>query len=678
MKRLLTSISILLFSCFFLWGCKGDKDIKEIEPTKVPIENNNTEDIENNTENNNEGITGVINETILYETNYFDEQKLVNENLQKEMDKGYTFDNALVIVNPYGNSPLTAVAIFTTETEMGGTITIKGKEKEDNITGKLESSTSHIVPIYGLYSGGTTEVEIVLDDGRNQVFEVVTDSVPASAEGIEIKMSDSSAYDYSNLTFISNATDECIYAVDSKGDIRWYYDNSGALGVKVLTNGHLIVPTKYTLKPLYYKSGIKEIDLLGKVYYEYAIPGGMHHDIVELSNGNLLIAADRPDFETVEDYIVEINKETGEVVWELDLTTLIDPAEGGSVNQTTEDWFHNNGLWYDEASDTILLSGRHIDAIVAVDKSDKKLKWILGDKEGWSEEYDKYFFTPKGDNFEWQYAQHQVTMLSNGDIMCFDNGAGRTKTSNLKAEVTGNDVYSRAVIYRIDEDNMTIEQVWQYGKELGGEYYSEWISGAISLNDDPNNIWITFGANLYNPEEDSYDYGPADMFMEGIMQTTKIVQVKGNKPVYNMKLNHLTYRSFRSSLYENINNFDIKAEGKYLGSLGTTKPLDINIELSNAQNTQSTINLDPTKLTLSTSYTIPSKEELEDSYFVLRKEDGTTMAYKTEQTLLEKENEVTVQVTGWISTTGLEGAAYDVYVSLGGTVYNTGYRVELK
>ena len=48
---------------------------------------------------------------------------------------------------------------------------------------------------------------------------------------------------------------------------------------------------------------------------------------------------------------------------------------------------------------------------------------------------------------------------------------------------------------------MTIEQIWQYGKEKGEEYYSEWISGAISLEDDPNNILMTFGSNLYNPEK---------------------------------------------------------------------------------------------------------------------------------------------------------------------------------
>jgi arylsulfate sulfotransferase len=592
------------------------------------------------------------------ETNYFDKQKQIDESIQAEVEKGYSFEEALIIVNPYGSSPLSAVAIFTTDTDMGGTITVKGKVGEDDIVGSFEASMNHIVPIYGLYSGDTTEVVITFDDGTSKTFEVVTDSVGVDTQGTKVEMYDKSAYDYSDLTFISDATNNHMYAVDSKGDVRFHYNNGGVLGVKALSNGHLIIPTSYTLKTQYYKSGIMEIDLLGKVYYEYAIPGGMHHDMLELSNGNLLVAADRPSFETVEDYVVEIEKETGEVVWELDMATLINTSEGGSLNRTEEDWFHNNGIWYDEETDTLLLSARHVDAIVAVDKSDKTLKWIIGDSSGWSEEYRQYFFTPTGENFEWQYAQHQVTMLSNEDIMCFDNGAGRTKTTNPEAEVTGDDVYSRAVVYRIDEENMTIEQVWEYGKE------------------DPNNIWITSGSNLYSEEKDSYDYGPSDMFTKGLEQSTIIGQVKENELVYEMKLGHLTYRTFRLSPYDDVDNYDVAVEGKYLGSLGFTETVDVSVDLKDSVQAENCIlTLDPTKLTFSSSYTVASTDDLKDSYLVLQKDDGTVMVYSTAQTHIE--NDVAVNVTGFISTTGLEGSTYDVYVVLSGNAYNTGYRMDL-
>ena len=32
--------------------------------------------------------------------------------------------------------------------------------------------------------------------------------------------------------------------------------------------------------------------------------------------------------------------------------------------------------------------------------------------------------------------------------------------------------YSRAVIYKIDQNKMTVQQIWEYGKERGFEWYS--------------------------------------------------------------------------------------------------------------------------------------------------------------------------------------------------------------
>lgn len=660
MKRVKGMILLMLLTMVFS-GCQKDNKV------------------ENNIENLVLELTQVPEKAdtkLLEAVSYFNAQAEIDQALMKEVEKGYQFDDPLVIVNPYKNSPLTAVVIFHTEKETGGTVTVKGRSEQDDITGSFSLAYDHVVPIYGLYAGDTTEVVLTLEDGTASTVEIKTDKIDFNTDGFEVNMTASSAYDYSKLTFVCDF-DANITALDSKGDLRWYFNNGGFLGVKALANGHLAVPSGYTLKTPYYKSGILEMDLLGKVYREYSIPGGMHHDIYELSNGNLLVASDHPDFSTVEDYIVELDRNTGEIVWELDLAELIDSSEGGSINRSDEDWFHNNGVWYDEASDTILLSGRHVDAIVAVDKSGKKLKWILGDPEGWSSEYQKYFFTPVGDNFEWQYAQHQVSMLSNGNIMCFDNGAGRTKITRQDQKVTGNSVYSRAVIYQLDDKNMTIKQVWEYGKELGGKFNSEWVSGAISLKDDPNNIWITSGSNLYNKEENNYDYGPSDMFLPDLIKATQIVQVKNNIPVYTMKLDFLTYRTLRLSPYSEVGAYDLKASGQYLGSFGVTSPADVTIDVVNAVPAENcTLSLDPVKLTLSADYTIPTEEELQDSYLVLQKPDAATLAYQMQQTTTVQEKNTNVDVSGYLSPVGLEGGTYHVFVVLGGVTYDTGYRVE--
>ena len=97
---------------------------------------------------------------------------------------------------------------------------------------------------------------------------------------------------------------------------------------------------------------------------------------------------------------------------------LMGTEEGQSASMDTDgseesDWFHNNGLAYDAGNDLLLLSARHKDAIVAVNMEDKSLAWILGDPTGWGEDYQSYFFNPEGEDFEWFYAQHNVSILDN-------------------------------------------------------------------------------------------------------------------------------------------------------------------------------------------------------------------------------------------------------------------------
>ncbi len=666
-KKIFKIFILVTIASMLLTACKSeDQETPEPTVTPSPI-----------VEEDEDDSLGLINTNLLELTNYFDNQLEIDEALLVEAENGYSFEEPLVIVNPYGTSPLTAVAIFTTDELTGGTVTVKGKAFEDNIAGSFPSDTRHIVPIYGLYPNDTTEVVLSLDDGSMTSVQVTTDAFELDDQGFEMRVHDTDIYNYSELIFVCG-TNGYFYAVDSKGDIRWGINQRGALGVQPLGNGHLIVPTEYVLEPQYFKSGIIEMDLLGKVYGEYAIPGGQHHDTYIMPDGNIMLAGCRPSFETVEDYIVEIHRQTGEVLWELDMAQLIDPSEGGSLYRSDRDWFHNNGVWYDEDTDTVLLSARHVDAIVGVNKTKKTLEWIIGDPEGWSEEYQEYFFTPIGPDFEWQYAQHQVTVLSNGDIMCLDNGGARTKVTKPDEAVRGKDVYSRTVVYRINTEDMTIEQIWQYGKDKGEEYYSEWISGAVSLEEDPSNILMTFGSNLYNPEKGDYDYGPGHMHQEGLIQSSKIDQVKDDQVVFKLVLDHLTYRSLRLSPYEEAGVYDINAKGEFKGNLGVTNTVEVDIDINNVDMVEdASFSLDPTKLTLTTSYHIESVEDMVDSYISLRKEDGTFYTYPINQIPAEEEGASLVNVTGWVATEGLQGAGYDIYLILNGTVYNTGYKIQL-
>nr|WP_295310265.1 aryl-sulfate sulfotransferase [uncultured Blautia sp.] len=622
--------------------------------------------------------------TALEVTDRFAQQTAVDEALLQEAQNGYSLEEALIVVNPYGTSPLSAVAVFSTEEACGGTVTVKGKSAENDVTGTFEAEKDHIVPIYGLYNNDTTEVVISLDDGTSAAFEVTTEDINVDYGTITAEMKNEASYDYTNLTFVCS-TMGSLYAVDAAGDIRFYTNMGGVLGVHQLENGHILMPASYVLKPSYYKEGMIEIDLMGKIYGEYMIPGGQHHDFVEMPNGNFLVASDSPDLSTVEDYVVEIDRQTGDVVWELDMKDLMGTEEGQSASMDTDgseesDWFHNNGLAYDAGNDLLLLSARHKDAIVAVNMEDKSLAWILGDPTGWGEDYQSYFFNPEGEDFEWFYAQHNVSILDNGDIALFDNGTAKVKRVDADNRVSGDDVYSRAVVYHIDTENMTVSQVTEYGKERGADWYADWISGVVSLDGTQDHLWITAGSHLHNDEENRSDYYPKDMFVPGLTKTTHIDQVDNGELSFELTIsgdtyNALTFRSFRMPLYTE-GKYDVAAVPEVYGSLGETSYEESDADVSSAEALPDGWNfvLDGSKISLTGSYqTEAAADDLAPGKLILVSGDSRR-AYNLTQSAAAGDNGTNVTVKGWTSVDGLEGQDWDIYLEVDGTLYNSGYK----
>ena len=622
--------------------------------------------------------------TALEVTDRFAQQTAVDEALLQEAQNGYSLEEALIVVNPYGTSPLSAVAVFSTEEACGGTVTVKGKSAENDVTGTFEAEKDHIVPIYGLYNNDTTEVVISLDDGTSAAFEVTTEDINVDYGTITAEMKNEASYDYTNLTFVCS-TMGSLYAVDAAGDIRFYTNMGGVLGVHQLENGHILMPASYVLKPSYYKEGMIEIDLMGKIYGEYMIPGGQHHDFVEMPNGNFLVASDSPDLSTVEDYVVEIDRQTGDVVWELDMKDLMGTEEGQSASMDTDgseesDWFHNNGLAYDAGNDLLLLSARHKDAIVAVNMEDKSLAWILGDPTGWGEDYQSYFFNPEGEDFEWFYAQHNVSILDNGDIALFDNGTAKVKRVDADNRVSGGDVYSRAVVYHIDTENMTVSQVTEYGKERGADWYADWISGVVSLDGTQDHLWITAGSHLHNDEENRSDYYPKDMFVPGLTKTTHIDQVDNGELSFELTIsgdtyNALTFRSFRMPLYTE-GKYDVAAVPEVYGSLGETSYEESDADVSSAEALPDGWNfvLDGSKISLTGSYqTEAAADDLAPGKLILVSGDSRR-AYNLTQSAAAGDDGTNVTVKGWTSVDGLEGQDWDIYLEVDGTLYNSGYK----
>lgn len=503
-----------------------------------------------------------------------DEQYAAEEKMLKEIKAGnFTLEAPYVKLNPYLIAPLTALVYFKTPDETTASVLVKGKEKAGDMSFAFPKAKEHYLPIYGLYAGHDNQVEITLGTGAKKTLSIKTDKAPDSVH-MPSMINTTAEYMDGNVMFVSPTSPGSTAAYDYKGDVRWYGTLNFAFDLKRAKNGRILIGTQRLLMPPYHTTGLFEMGMIGKIYKEFRVPGGYHHDQFEMEDGNLLILTQNPSRGTVEDMCALVDRNSGEILKSWDYQKCLPQDVGGSGSQDTHDWFHNNSVWYDKKTNTLTFSGRHQDAIINIDYDSGKLNWVIGDPEGWPEELvKKYFFKPVGDlgKFDWQYEQHAAVVLPGGDVMCFDNGHWRSKVKEKYLEAKDN--FSRGVRYRIDTDKMEIEQVWQYGKERGAEFFSTYICNVEYYGEGhylvhSGGTGFKNGVAMNRPATQAVTEGEDKITLNSIT-----VELKDDKVMYEMQIPANYYRAEKLPLYcgGDVLSF---GKGRLLGTLGVTEEFE--------------------------------------------------------------------------------------------------------
>ena len=174
-----------------------------------------------------------------------------------------------------------------------------------------------------------------------------------------------------------------------------------------------------------------------------------------------------PGQAVVGDKVVEFTPE-GKIVWEWDSFDHLDPNRIGYDALDAfwyirgfpdhGDWTHCNGVCHDPSDDSVVLSLRLQDCVIKIDRASGELRWILGDHAGWREDLAKKLLTPKGKDFRWPWHGHNPRITPEGTIVMFDNAIYMARPGS--EPVPYHKAFSRGVEYRVDEANMTVEQVW--------------------------------------------------------------------------------------------------------------------------------------------------------------------------------------------------------------------------
>lgn len=590
---------------------------------------------------------------------------------------GYTIDEPNVILNPYEISPLTALVMFETSDYVSPTVTVVGKSEKTTYIHTFKESKTHYLEILGLYPDYNNEVIISYGDVTKKIYiqtgKLPNDFVtPSSIYKDEDKLNN-------ELYFYTPSSRGYTCAYDINGDVRWYLTENFIWEINRLRNGNLLLSTDKLINNPYYMTGLYEMDMLGKIYFEYNIDGGYHHDYFEMPSGNILVLSNNFANGTVEDYIVELDLKDGSIVKKFDLTDILPMDEGESENFTTYDWFHNNSVWYDEKTNSITLSGRHIDAVINISYDTGKLNWIIGDSTNYSSEWQKYFFKPIGDNFEWQWSQHSAKITPEGYVFIFDNGNNKSKIKEDYVDASNS--YSRGVIYKIDTINMTIEQIWEYGKERGSDFYSPYISNVLYLEE---NHFVVHSGGIVKVNGIPYNY-PAGLSNEDVSLKSDTVELLNNEVIYELVLPTNNYRVRKMEMYSNSEYK--QGIGVRLGSISKTeesnkhtiivksKDIDNNYNKHNI-----TFDREVDRLVFSGTFLKDDKVKIILDKFlgkkeydvIIRKRPYTAMCVDI---FTKEEEKDGIKVTKYINNTGLKGK-YLIYVSVNGTIYKTNKYVE--
>lgn len=590
---------------------------------------------------------------------------------------GYTIDEPNIILNPYEISPLTALVMFETSDYVSPTVTIVGKSEKTTYTHTFKESKTHYLEILGLYPDYNNEVIISYGDVSKKIY-IQTGKLPDNFVMPSSIYKDEDKLD-NELYFYTPSSIGYTCAYDINGDVRWYLTESFIWEINRLRNGNLLLSTDKLVNNPYYTTGLYEMNMLGKIYFEYNIDGGYHHDYYEMLNGNILVLSNNFANGTVEDYIVELDLRDGSIVKKFDLTDILPMDEGESENSTTYDWFHNNSVWYDEKTNSITLSGRHMDAVINISYDTGKLNWIIGDSTNYSSEWQKYFFKPIGDNFEWQWSQHSAKITPDGYVFIFDNGNNKSKIKENYVDASNS--YSRGVMYKIDTKNMTIEQIWEYGKERGSDFYSPYISNVLYLEE---NHFVVHSGGIVKVNGIPSNY-PAGLSNEEVSLKSDTVELLNNEVIYELVLPTNNYRVRKMEMYSNSEYK--QGVGVRLGSVSKTeesnkhtiivksKDIDNNYNKHNI-----TFDKEVNRLVFSGTFLKDDKVKIILDKFlgkkeydvIIRKRPYTAMCVDI---FTKEEEKDGIKVTKYINNTGLKGK-YLIYVSINGTIYKTNKYVE--
>jgi hypothetical protein len=321
-----------------------------------------------------------------------------------------------------------------------------------------------ILPVYGLYDGYANVVNLTyrfLDGSSKQANITITTAAfndPCGYEHptyLQRRNRDALSYDYILVKGRCSSFPPAI--MDKDGALRW-----------VGTAGHSSFVTTFFDNAVYLAGGTKlyrnELDGAVTLLNDYSSLGVtfLYHNI---DRGKFGIILDADTTTHLESMNIEVDA-SGRVLKRWDLAAIISAAmvAGGDapsqfVFPRPTDWFHNNGVAYNRADDSLIVSSRE-NFLICLDYNTGAIKWILGDPT------KKWYQFPSLRRFALTLApgslppigQHSPSITYDQGIMVFDNG----QNSTFQSPPGARRFYASPRKYIVDLATKIATEVWNY------------------------------------------------------------------------------------------------------------------------------------------------------------------------------------------------------------------------
>ena len=413
------------------------------------------------------------------------------DHLKNLPEVSWSATRPLAVLNPFGTGSNGLYLYFETDmaTSVSYTIHVEDPDIPDFTAQAAEASgeeytRTHELQLIGLVAGRTNQVTLTITGKWGNTRQMVSFSVdmPENRSGydtqLEVTEGESQAQQSEGLFAMMRVNGHLGYG--------FFFDDAGVLRYELVLEGYgpdRILFEGDEMITCVSSSKLARIDGLGRVTGVWDLGEyDLHHDIGFGAEGEVLALAEERGAETVEDRLLSIELESGQVTQLLDfsqwmepyysMTRPVGPSDDFFWQAGEWDWIHLNSLVYLPEEDALILSSRETSAILKLTDlhGDPQLDWIAGDDRFWQDTpYAQDCLAQEGE-FVPQYGQHCVEYYGPGEeegvyyLSFFNNNYWSLNSRDFTLEVdpsVGTGLYSsgsessQVYVYRIDENQRT-------------------------------------------------------------------------------------------------------------------------------------------------------------------------------------------------------------------------------